>query len=373
MEGYNISVIGKSGVGKSSLLNYLFGKAVAKEGSGKPQTKEGFHLTKGRIAGKEVNIYDSWGIEEGRAEDWLSEFRKFQREKQTERNVKQWLHTVIFCISGESKRIQDFEILIIKEIQKEKLIPVVVITKANSREIDEFANKVEAATGIKPVLVCSVEKTIGFGVKKVIKPFGKEKLILQIKTSAAKSLDKRIRYVFDTQIERYVRSLQTILVVTLKDELSKKSTLGYISKKDLLEIQEKLETFVNGASEKVEKQMQQMIHDAQEFYKSHIFEVLNINLASKFDIEMKEDVDAQLILILKELSLVFTATSISGVLGRTIFGGPLVAAGIFVIGHLVKELDPDFIDGIPQYSADKILEKFRAEMIHKNSDTGIPV
>nr|WP_252866342.1 GTPase [Wohlfahrtiimonas chitiniclastica] len=58
---YNIAIIGQTGVGKSSLINYLFGDNVAKTGVGKPVTTNGFHEIKHFIKDMPVNIYDSWG------------------------------------------------------------------------------------------------------------------------------------------------------------------------------------------------------------------------------------------------------------------------------------------------------------------------
>ena len=56
-------IIGKTGVGKSTLLNSIFGEDLAKTGIGEPITKEfkkhtkdGFHLA----------IFDSPGIESGK-------------------------------------------------------------------------------------------------------------------------------------------------------------------------------------------------------------------------------------------------------------------------------------------------------------------
>ena len=40
---YNIVVLGQAGAGKSSLINYLFGKNIRETGTGKPVTLRGFH------------------------------------------------------------------------------------------------------------------------------------------------------------------------------------------------------------------------------------------------------------------------------------------------------------------------------------------
>lgn len=54
MNGTNIAIVGKSGIGKSTLLNYLFGKEVAKTGTGEPVTKQGFHFFSDIIDGKKL-------------------------------------------------------------------------------------------------------------------------------------------------------------------------------------------------------------------------------------------------------------------------------------------------------------------------------
>ena len=59
----NLLILSKTGVGKSSLVNALVGKEVAKVGSVKPQTPYGIFKYEAEIDGKKVNVYDSWGIE----------------------------------------------------------------------------------------------------------------------------------------------------------------------------------------------------------------------------------------------------------------------------------------------------------------------
>ena len=61
----NILIAGKSGVGKSSLLNYIFGEEVAETGAGKPVTAEGLHEYSFELKDNDrisFSICDSWGL-----------------------------------------------------------------------------------------------------------------------------------------------------------------------------------------------------------------------------------------------------------------------------------------------------------------------
>ena len=62
--------MGKTGTGKSTLLNYLCDKKIADPGTGKPVTGEGIYEYKVNINDQEVRLFDSWGIEAGKTEKW---------------------------------------------------------------------------------------------------------------------------------------------------------------------------------------------------------------------------------------------------------------------------------------------------------------
>ncbi|WP_369714686.1 GTPase [Leptotrichia sp. HSP-536] len=73
-ETVNIIVAGKTGVGKSSLINYIFGEKVAEVGVGAPVTQEigAYHLKEDNI-----NLYDTKGIETEDYEETLSNIQNF--------------------------------------------------------------------------------------------------------------------------------------------------------------------------------------------------------------------------------------------------------------------------------------------------------
>lgn len=106
----NILILGKTGVGKSSLLNYLFGGDVARCGAGKPVTDAGIHrYSPFKYGNAEIVIYDSWGIEPDKADKWKSIIYDEVRNN-SEREVKDWFHTVIYCVDAQRARIDDFEV-----------------------------------------------------------------------------------------------------------------------------------------------------------------------------------------------------------------------------------------------------------------------
>ena len=104
---YNIAIIGQTGVGKSSLINYLFGSEVAKSGIGRPVTTNGFHEINHKIKDMSVKIYDSWGLEVGKEEQWLKELNTELKKRGIDKPASDWFHSIFYCIAASGGRIQD--------------------------------------------------------------------------------------------------------------------------------------------------------------------------------------------------------------------------------------------------------------------------
>ncbi|QSR35351.1 GTPase [Marinobacterium iners] len=70
----NIIICGASGVGKSTLINAIFGEEVVKAGAGKPVTQ---HLEKVTIPEKGICLWDTKGIE---AKDYQRTMNSLENE-----------------------------------------------------------------------------------------------------------------------------------------------------------------------------------------------------------------------------------------------------------------------------------------------------
>lgn len=192
---YNIVIVGKSGVGKSSLVNYLFDKKVQKVGTGKPVTEVGFHPADFMLKDLPVRLFDSWGLEADKADKWINTLNEELKLRQIDKDVTQWFHSIFYCIGAGGGRVEDFELDIIKKIIGEQYNVTILLTKADQAkkvQLDDITSllKSEFSNDVVVIPVCSEEKVM-IGGRKTLK-FGKSDIEKQIPNSFWLSIIKRL-------------------------------------------------------------------------------------------------------------------------------------------------------------------------------------
>lgn len=138
----NIIVAGKTGVGKSTLINGVFRENLAETGMGRPVTT---HMRKISKKDFPLNIYDTRGFELGK--DAQTEVKKeiletIQKGISTN-NVNETIHCIWYCINTTSNRIEPEEIKWIKDFAEENKmtqVPIIlVLTQAiSSKKAEEM-------------------------------------------------------------------------------------------------------------------------------------------------------------------------------------------------------------------------------------------
>ena len=217
IKGCNFLVLGKTGTGKSSLLNYLVDRDLFKVGVGKPVTKKGIHPQTAWLDKLKVTVYDSWGLESGDSfEDWQEMLENEKQKHNLRQNVSEWFHSIVYCIQASGSRIEDVDIDIINSFLDEKYHVVVVFTKADlcTEEDEEILRKniLESCSNLTPeaiVGVCSEEKTIRGTLHQ---KFGRDELKKEIMTgyigTIVNQLPKRCVYLAVEELNKFCENFK---------------------------------------------------------------------------------------------------------------------------------------------------------------------
>ncbi|WRF57119.1 50S ribosome-binding GTPase [Helicobacter pylori] len=100
----NILLMGATGVSKSSLINALFGKEIAKAGVGEPITQ---HVEKYIDEQKGLVFWDTKGIEDKGYENTLESIKKEMEGSFKTLNEKEAIDVAYLCVKETSGRIQE--------------------------------------------------------------------------------------------------------------------------------------------------------------------------------------------------------------------------------------------------------------------------
>ena len=136
----NVLIMGKTGVGKSSFINYLYPNAKREIGAGRPVTGKGIHKSMLELDnGLTVNLYDTWGLEANKSEDWKKVIVEEVRRNNSA-NIRDWFHTIIYCLSAKSARVEYFETEQINMLLAEGNRVLVVLTHCDLNNVAAAAD-----------------------------------------------------------------------------------------------------------------------------------------------------------------------------------------------------------------------------------------
>lgn len=157
MKNVEIIVMGKTGAGKSTLINAVLEEDLAPTGIGQPITKKNEVYSKqmllpvgsggnsqyGQI-GCKLNMYDTVGLEIDNAitDRTLGEIKTHIKKNKSMLDSSD-IHVVWFCVNDRSNRFEKYELELIRKLSIDYEIPfVIVLTQCFSNEEGELEKKI---------------------------------------------------------------------------------------------------------------------------------------------------------------------------------------------------------------------------------------
>jgi uncharacterized protein (DUF697 family)/GTPase SAR1 family protein len=124
----NVVIAGRSGVGKSTLINAVFQGQLAETGQGRPVTPNTREITKEGIP---LTVFDTRGLEMDRYKDTLSDLDRLLKERTSSPDPMRHLHVAWLCVAEDSRRVEEGESKLHEMLAAH--MPVLgVVTKARS-------------------------------------------------------------------------------------------------------------------------------------------------------------------------------------------------------------------------------------------------
>ena len=214
----NIIVAGKTGVGKSTLINAVFRENLAETGIGKPVTDHMRKISKKNIP---LTIYDTCGFEMGK------EVQKQVKDEVVDtinkglatQDINKTIHCIWYCINTESNRVEQTEIEWIKELSCDNQITqvpiIIVLTQSLSKKkaqalrktlLDENLDVVQ----IVPVLAQDYELEDDH----VLKSYGLNELIQVMSEILPNELAETLQNVQIASLDQKKRHAQAVVATT---------------------------------------------------------------------------------------------------------------------------------------------------------------
>lgn len=211
----NILALGKTGAGKTSLLNYLYGLELP-VGAGLPKTGKGIHETTFVREGVIYHIFDSWGLEADSLPEWRKEVLALAGKRNTSPRMNEWFHAIYYCFSANSARIEDVEVdEVIAPLLKMGSKVIVVLTNAE----DGFRKK-EKIEGMQAYLKEKLAQAVPGGAEIPVIPAvsvagqtlagdpitrsGRSEILTAASYSLADDIRKRVPAIYRANVRRKI-------------------------------------------------------------------------------------------------------------------------------------------------------------------------
>lgn len=205
----NIVVAGKTGVGKSTLINGVFRENLAETGIGRPVTTNMRKISK---SGFPLSIYDTRGFELGKnaQHEVKKEIIETIQQGLVSKDINQMVHCIWYCINTASSRIENEEIEWLKEFaeeNKQTQVPIIIVLTQSfsKKKADEMRNAIlnENLDVIQIIPVLAIDFEIDD--ERIVEAYGLDRLIKVMSEALPDELQDTLQNVQKASLEEKKR------------------------------------------------------------------------------------------------------------------------------------------------------------------------
>ena len=216
----NIMIVGKSGVGKSTLINSLFRGNFAETGLGRPVTSE---IRKKVKKDYPLAIYDTPGFElsSGQQNKVKDEILDIIRNGFASKNINDAIHCIWYCVNvGGNRTFDESEINWLKEFTSENKVTqvpiIVVLTQAvPKKKASEMKNHVEKENLDIIKVVPILAQDMDFDEEYIARAYGLDHLIDIMAEVLPNELQNTLQNVQKASLESKKKAAQALVATAV--------------------------------------------------------------------------------------------------------------------------------------------------------------
>lgn len=264
----NVLILGKTGSGKTSLFNYIFGSNVYATGAGRPVTGMGIYEETVAISPDfTLHLYDSWGLEADKTKDWKQLIEDTLKAHDVP-DIAGWFHTIIYCISAKSARVEDFDLEIIEQLHKSGNQVIVALTHADvaggQDNLMAMLQTIAQSSHVPEkdiLLVNSQSKTLLTGQK--TRAYGREAIVSRIKAGLLSTISQKIPHIFEEEGREIIETWYTRCCYRIDADLRKPGGISAHREKDRNRL---FTAYAEEAQSDIEQSYDTLISEAYRYY-----------------------------------------------------------------------------------------------------------